>query len=869
MDELAENRRGSAAMTRQSLEQQIARIKEAFLLRPDGKSAVKDITLLMDRVLDSAYRKAREGLAVNGNEIALLATGSFARRELHPYSDIDIIILFEKPLEAQDEEFLKHLLHPLWDLGLNVGHHVLHLKDYHFDPRNLELATALLDLRLLAGSSTVFSQFRQKELQRFLKRQRKEFLKVLLAAQEDRQKRFNETIYQLEPDIKDAPGGLRDFHVARWIARILYGIESTRDLLRHHLLNTLELRRLQAARLFLLTLRTYLHILSGRNKNVLSHEFQEEIARSLGYQSKTELEAVEALMKDYFLRAKAIHSFGESMIRRAFPPARKMSRSPHFTWSTTIVRSGALDFTHESVSSDNPASMLKLFYRSAKYQIPVSQNALDQVKKNLGTVDDAVRSSPEIRDLFLKLLRQQKGIYQALFLMHEIGLLGQIFPEFDRIRCHVIQDFFHKYTVDEHSLLTIKNLEDLYHARKTRESRFGEILKGLTRPELLLFSMLFHDVGKADPGNHCQQSLLAANRIARRINLPEEDAEKIRFLISSHLEMSSVFQRRDITDETVVKRFADFVGTQENLKMLALLTYADIKAVSPEALTPWKEDVLWQLYVETDAQLTRAFADDRWQTSQDQGLLDEVSHHVDKADRDRLRNFLEGFPRRYLKFTPKEKIAEHFRLRERLRSADDFILRLNRRKSTYELSLIAFDRPFLFAKLTGALSYFGMNILRGQAFANGQGIILDVIEFEDRFQTFRLNRSEVERFRETLQDVLLGREDLSELLRKKESSILYQPKSRGSVATFIAFDDHSSEKYSIMEIVTQDRFGLLYTMARTISQNGCNIDVALISTEGHKAIDVFYLTRDGKRLSVETQGELTASLKQGLDRAAA
>src|SRR5262245_1225316 len=857
-------------MTRENLEQQLGKIKQEFLAHPNGKSTLRETTLLMDQVLDSAYLKARKAMPSNTNENALLATGGFARRELHPYSDIDIIVLFENPLQAEDEEFLKRLLHPLWDLGLNVGHHVLPLKAYRFDQRNLELATALLDIRLLSGSSRAFSQFKQKELQYLLNRQKKEFLKTLLAAQDERHKRFNETVYQLEPDIKDAPGGLRDLHVARWIGRILYGIETNSDFIKHDLLSATQLHEVQEAQQFLLSLRTHLHVLSGRNKNVLSHEFQEEIARKLGYKGVTESETVEALMKDYFLRAKVIHGFSESMTRRAFPPSQKSNRTFHFSWSTTVVRRGALDFVSESTISENPANALKLFYRSAKYQIPISENALVQVKKHLDLIDEKVRASAEIRDLFLKLLRQQRGIYRVLFLMHEIGLLGRIFPEFDRIRCHVIQDFFHKYTVDEHSLLTIKNLEDLYHARKPRERRFGDLLKGLARPELLLFSMLFHDVGKADPGNHCEQSIIAVNRIARRIGLPEEDADKIRFLISSHLEMSNVFQRRDITDDLVVKRFADFIGTQENLRMLCLVTYADIKAVSPEALTTWKEDVLWQLYVETDAQLTREFADDRWGTSQDQGFLEEVSKHVsDYEARGRLRNFLDGFPRRYLKFTPKTKIAEHFKLAEKLHSAEDFILKLSRRRSRYELSLMAFDRPFLFAKLTGVLSYFGMNILRGQAFANRQGIILDVIEFEDRFQTFKLNRSEIERFRETLQNVLLNRQDLTELLRKRESSILYQPKTRGSIATFIAFDDHSSEKYSIMEIVTQDRFGLLYTIARAISENGCNIDVALISTEGHKAIDVFYLTQDSKKLSIQAQQELTASMKEGLDRVAA
>ncbi len=855
-------------MTRERLEQHLRKIKNEFVASPKNGRAIREVTLLMDRIIVSAYSRAHRSTE---NRLSVLATGGFGRRELHPHSDIDIIFLFKSPLQAEDEETLKGVLHPLWDLGLNVGHHVLQVKDYAFDPRNLEQATALLDTRFLVGDAQVYSHFRQRELERFLTKYKREFLRVLLAARDERHKRFNETIYQLEPDVKEAPGGLRDFHVASWIGRVLYGIESCGQLVKQHRLSPQELRRIQEAQRFLLMLRTYLHVLTGRDRNVLSHEFQEEISRTLGYRTDSEGGAVEALMKDYFLRAKLIYGFCESMVRRAFPPARKIARSFKSTvWSTTVVRRGALDFRGESVIRNNPANMLKLFYRSVKYQIPVSESALDSVKKHLSLIDDTVRGSAEIRDLFLKLLRQQKGIYQALFLMHEIGLLGRIFPEFDRIRCHVIQDFFHKYTVDEHSLLTIKNLEDLYHTRRQGERRFGEILRGLARPDLLLFSMLFHDVGKAESGNHCQKSIVAANRIARRINLPGEDAEKVRFLIHSHLEMSNAFQRRDITDESVVKRFAEFIGTQENLRMLCLVTYADIKAVSPDALTPWKEDLLWQLYVETDAQLTRAFADDRWETDKDTDLVQEVARLIaDGNAAVNLRDFLDGFPRRYLKFTPKPKIAEHYKLAERIRTAGDIVSKLARNKSSYELSFMAFDRPYLFANLTGVLSYFGMNIVRGQAFANSHGIILDIIEFEDRFQTFKLNKSEIDRFRESLQKVLRGELSLTELLRKRENSILYQPKNKGSVATFVNFDDQSSEKYTLMEIVARDRYGLLYTIARTISEKGCNIDVALISTEGHRAIDVFYLTQEGRKLSSEAQQSLATSMKASLDSAAA
>ena len=323
------------------------------------------------------------------------------------------------------------------------------------------------------------------------------------------------------------------------------------------------------------------------------------------------------------------------------------------------------------------------------------------------------------------------------------------------------------------------------------------------------------------------------------------------------------------SDESVIGQFADLVGNVDNLRMLCLLTYADIRAVNNEVLTPWKEDLLWQLYVETYNYLTMGFAEDRY--NQQPALESDINEVLRSLPRrtkaEDVRNFLSGFPRRYLKTTPKSQIAEHFALSRKL-SQQPMVMHLARREGrVYEVLVMTADRPFLFSKITGLLSYFGMNILMGQAFSNARGTIFDLITFEDVEGYFEKNPTEVDRFHKMLVEVIDGRTELDDLLRGKMTSVLYQRKGGYHVQPMVHFDNDFSASCSIMEIMTRDAFGLLYRIANVVSRHGCNIEVAIITTEGQRAIDVFYLTHKGQKLTPDFERKLEHDLTQTLSQA--
>jgi [protein-PII] uridylyltransferase len=491
----------------------------------------------------------------------------------------------------------------------------------------------------------------------------------------------------------------------------------------------------------------------------------------------------------------------------------------------------------------------------------MSEEALSCIQQHVDRyrADDFFPQARE-RATLMRFLKPRVGLYDRLSEMHDCGLLGRIFPEFQAISWRVVRDFYHKYTVDEHTLLTIRNLERLWDGGTTTRLRFRSILSDLPSPELLVLALLFHDVGKWRDDDHAIESVRMAAEVLDRLQLPAEHRDMVLFLIRHHLKMSLAAFRRDTEDPEIVKQFAALVGTEERLKMLCLMTLVDIEAVSPETLTPWKEELLWRLYVDTYNHLTQRYGDEL--IERNQAEVDEVLQQR-PADLSvvEITRFLEGLPQRYLQLFPRDAIYRHVRLARDIKP-DEVHLSLEPNEGVWTLAVVTLDKPFLFSNISGVLASFGMDILRGHALTNPNGLVLDVFQFTDDERFLELNPDAQQRVMRVLEDVVSGRADVTERLRGRERSVF---KGTPRFAPVVRADNEASGRYTILDIVASNALGLLYRISRVISHHGCEVDLVLIATEGEKAIDVFHITKAGIKLTQAEQQALTSDLQRTLE----
>jgi [protein-PII] uridylyltransferase len=594
---------------------------------------------------------------------------------------------------------------------------------------------------------------------------------------------------------------------------------------------------------------------------VLTYELQEKAAERMRYAQPEARQRAEALMTDYFRHARSVVRVLGRVRRAAKPAAPTPIRliGENLIW---VVE--GITFADRDKAALFPVSWLRVFEAAATRNVPVADEALALMERE----QERAQYPPEVflptnthKQRFVQFLRPRPGLSARLAEMRDCGLLAAIFPEFDEIFCRVTRDFYHKYTVDEHTLLTVRNVERLLN-----HPRFGPVLREVREPELLVLALLYHDVGKARPGNHSEVGADMAAVMMERLGLDTESRQTVDFLIRNHLKMSRIAFRRDTEEPEVVKKFASLFGSEEHLKMLCLLTLADVGAVSPDTLTAWKEELLWRLYVDAYNHMTVGYGDEIIDRQEADVAALQASRPVDISEAEMSR-FLEGLPRRYLILFAPDAIYRHVRLSRDIKP-DDVHFFLEKKATAWELTVVTLDKPFLFSNISGVLSYYGMDIVRGHALTSLGGLVLDVFQFIDLDGFFGRRSESRAQFDQTLIDVVAGRTDIRTLLKNKARSVMFNHRRLVRRTPVVYFDNEHSRRYTVLELVADDAPGLLHRVSRIISEHGVDVDLVLISTEGQKAIDVFHITRGGAKLADDAEATLKADLERMLKESA-
>jgi [protein-PII] uridylyltransferase len=844
---------------RGSLAEESARIARDFAATGDGRAAVAERTRLIEDILKRLWLDLVSADDAGPRDFTLVATGGFGRGWLFPFSDIDLLFLYaDRRGEEAHKEAIRRFSQELWDLKLKLSPASRTLAECdRFDANNTEFTISLLDCRYLAGDRELFGRLRDKVIPKLVMREAKPLLQGLAEVTRERHGKFGHTVFHLEPDVKETPGGLRDYNVACWLA-LVSAIGKLGDWPHASSLRAPVRKQLDAALEFLMATRCFLHFRHGRDDNALSWEAQDEAAaRKIGASDAAELSAAD-WMRIYFGHARAVQRTvtqlqeeipeAWSSLRRQFQGWRSRPTSPDFSVVDGLI------FLQQSSSLRDPEMLLRLFHFMAHHGLKLSATTEHRIEQELPALAVTPPRGAELW-LYLQETLLQPHAAEALRAMHSLRLLTLLLPELKPIDSLVVRDFYHRFTVDEHSILAIESLHRLKESKSEWDRRYSELLGELEDPELLYLALLLHDTGKGVPGgNHVVASLEIAGRCLDRLDVDAEERAMVLFLIGSHLEMSAQL-RRDIFNPETVAAFADKVGTPERLKMLCLLTYADIKAVNPEALTPWKAENVWQLYIGAANYLNRS-ADQRVHDANGEKLARLRS--LAPVMSAKFKEFVEGFPQRYLRVHSAEEVMRHMQMAEEF-GHDPVQVELKRGRHWYELTLVTKDRASLFATLTGVLAAWGMNIVKAHAFSNQAGTVVDTLYFTDRFRTLELNMSEWERFKQSVAAVLAGAADLDKMLRDRQRSEK-NARVKVVVETRIDFDDECSSTSTLLQVIAQDRPRLLHRISSCLSQQKCNIEIALIDTEGQMAIDTFYLTSDGKKLTGELQKKVEKAL---------
>lgn len=813
------------------LQEEEASIRDAHFSGAPGSLVVQRRTSLYDRVL----RDVHDAIPDASPLPALVAVGGYGRGELNPHSDIDILFLCRDESACQRTT---ELLYTLWDAGLDIGYSVRTIPEcIELARGDIKVRTSLIESRLLAGDPALYRAFSTAMQDEVFYWKTNDFITQKLSERQAIRQKFGGSVFLREPNIKESPGGLRDVHTALWIAAVHYRVKSFSELTREGIITPGQEAVFMRSRNFLWRLRNEMHYVSERKNDHLTFDLQEQAAKEFRYRDSANLYAVERFMKSYFIHARNIREFSAMVADSAL---RKTGRK---RWYDRTIRIGRfiqagkiLAPENDDVFQNDPELLGEAFRVMQSRRLTCSESL--QVLIRNRRFGEEVRCSPRTASDFLAVLDTFEGLAETLTRMRDLRFLGRYLPEFRSIQHLARHDHYHKYTVDEHILTAVRCLQDLrfglHPGLESQRQAFGRLKKRW----VLVLAVLLHDLGKAYRENHDRKSAEIASRILDRLAVDGQDRERVLFLVRQHQSMSVLSQRRELSDEKVIADFARLVGDRLNLDMLYLLTYADIAAVNPAAWTQWKASLLQDLYLRTVEFLEKRTVGAEEERTRIAAMKERIREFAkDRFTDEEIEEFVAVFPEKYLLLAPIQRILDHMDMMKRLPAEGIVIHHHHAAERGYtELSICAYDAYGMFYRAAGSLSSKNLNILRAQIFTTKNGIMLDTFHITDAEGHLYPYDETWESVKEDLRESLRKKKDLPEVGKYAARRTLH-PKTKPAVN----FDNESSDRFTIVDIISRDRIGLLYAVTRTLYDLNLDIASAKINTEGDTVVDAFYV----------------------------
>ncbi|WP_348268646.1 [protein-PII] uridylyltransferase [Edaphobacter paludis] len=870
---------------REKYQRRMLEIRGAFDSGASGAATIAARSKAIDELATGLWAQEVQRDRRLATGIALVAIGGYGRAQLFPYSDVDLLFLLDGRLAEKDvKDAIRRVNQEMWDSGIRISPATRKLAECErFDEENAEFAISLMDHRQLAGDALLYRKLATVTIPKLLQREQKGLMARLTELTRARHAKYGDTIFHLEPNIKDCPGGLRDIHVCGWMM-LLRGVGPDGSGRVGGSGNAEEDSEFLKAVEFLWLVRCFLHYRHERDDNSLDWQAQDAAAAAgvgmgMARGAPPNVEAA-YWMRFYFRHARRVERRVSQMMeespldkpRLKLLGLRRERRTEPLQQGFRVERGhivlDALVGDSSGAPAHDPAQdpdiVLDVFETMARTGCTLGEEAEQRLLLALPVLSAHLEEGPALWQHLQRILTGRNA-GNALRTMHVLGVLELLIPEFHGIDALVIRDAYHRYTVDEHTFVLIDTLHELEVVQEGPmgewAAQFGRVLRELPHPGLLYLAALMHDTGKGrSTDDHAKESMTMAQSVLERLELDSYESGMVSNLIANHLEMSLAV-RRDIFDRQTVRAFANKVQTPEVLRMLALFTYADINAVHPDALTPWKAENLWRLYIATSNYLDRNVDEDRVGAKEESELVHRVAALL-PGQRAAVSEYLDGFPERYVLTRTPEQIRTNFLMATKF-AEDPVQLDFRHAPGVSELTLVTPDRALLFANMTGALAAWGMNIVTADAFSNRHGVVVDSFRFTDSFRTLEMNASEHEAFVKSVHEVMTGALNVEKLLSGRRRGRRKVPKV--VVESRVEFDDEASSHSTLLEVVAQDTTGLLHALSLTLARQNCNIEVALIDTEGEMAIDVFYLTHKGTKLNQAEERALRQALLRAIE----